>query len=193
VWGDRLRKEVAGIGPVTLCYTDGPMFVDPYGPRRKMAMLQQEAYPTNAAALARVRIIWGRPDVHGPFIMEKSGETLWNQVELMRVVDGTDKGAPTVRNTIAKIVGYVRENPAAFARGPRHPSAIRVEERTRDICAVAEELDRLAGESERRTVNYAEFETLLERLRKLAFYPTTRQVSDVSHAIMGEEVARAVA
>ena len=56
VWEDRLRKEIAEIGPVTLCYTDGPMFIDPYGPRRKLAMLQQEPYPTNAAALARVKI-----------------------------------------------------------------------------------------------------------------------------------------
>jgi transcriptional regulator with XRE-family HTH domain len=193
VWGNRLRKEIAELGPVTLCYTDGPMFVDPYGPRRKLAMLKQEPYLTNAAAIARVKIIWHRPDVHGPFIIEKSGEMLWNQVELTRVVDGTDKGAPTVRNTIAKIATYVAENSTAFARVPRPLPPAETKERTQHIIEIGKELERLSDESENREVKYSEFEALLERLHKLAFYPTNRQVGDVSQAIMGEEVARAVA
>jgi hypothetical protein len=124
--------------------------------------------------------------------MEKTGDILWNQVELMRVVDGTDKGAPTVRNTIAKIVTYVRENPTAFARGPKQLSAADVEKRTRSICALSDELDRFADRSENSAVKYAEFEVLIERLHKLGFYPTNRQVSDVSHAIMGQEIAHAI-
>ena len=57
VWTDRLRKQRADLGPVTLIYADAPMFVSPYGRRGKVAMLQQEPYATNAAALARVRIL----------------------------------------------------------------------------------------------------------------------------------------
>jgi hypothetical protein len=156
-------------------------------------MLQQEAYPTNSAALARVRIIWDRAAVHGPFIIEKSGQALWNQVELIRVVDGTDTGAPTVRNTVKKIVTYVRDNPTAFARDQIQPSAAEIEKRALEICGVGDELERLANESEYRPLKYAEFETLLGRLHLLGFYPTNKQVGDVSHAIMGEELARAVA
>jgi transposase len=192
VWEDRLKKEVAEVGPVTLCYADGPMFVDPYGPRQKLAMLRQEPYPTNAAALARIKNIWGNPDFHGPFITDKSGSFLWNQVELTRVVDGSDKGAPTVRNTLAKVALYVAENPTAFARGPRSLTPAQLEERARGITAIGVEIGRLSAESEERAVSYAEFEALLDRLHKLGFYPTNRQVSDVAHAIMGEEVARAV-
>jgi DNA-binding XRE family transcriptional regulator len=192
VWADRLTKEIAEIGPVTLCYTDGPMFIDPYGPRRKLAMLKQEPYPTNAAALARVKIIWDQPDVYGPFITDKSDSFLWNQVELARVVDGSDKGAPTVRNTLARIAAYVIENPTAFARGPRSLTPAEVDDRKRRILAVGEGLSVLAKQSEERVVEYSDFEALLERLHKLGFYPTSRQVADVAHAIQGEEVARAV-
>jgi hypothetical protein len=192
VWEKRLRKEMPQIGPVTLCYTDGPMFIDPYGPRGRLAMLQQEAFPTNAAAIARVKLIWKRSDVYGPFIMEKSGEFLWNQVELTAVVSGSDLGAPTVRNALAKMANYVMENPSAFARGPKPLSQVEAEKRTANIKSVGEELMQLANDSEKRLVNYGEFEEMLGRLQKLGFYPTDRQVGDVAHTIMGEEVARAV-
>jgi hypothetical protein len=39
-----------------------------------------------------------------------------------------------------------------------------------------------------RHVSYEEFEVLLRRLRDLGSYPTNRQVSDVAHAIHGEEI-----
>jgi hypothetical protein len=192
VWEDRLKKEIAEIGPVTLCYADGPMFIDPYGPRRKLAMLQQEPYPTNAAALARVKIIWGRPEFHGPFITDKAGSFIWNQVELSRVVDGTDKGAPTVRNTLSRVATYVAENTTAFARGPKTLTPAEVEDRTRSIKVIGEEVASLAKQSEEREVSYAEFDAMLDRLHKLGFYPTNRQVGDVAFAIQGEEIARAV-
>jgi hypothetical protein len=51
VWDDWLKKEMAALGPVALIYSDAPMFIDPYLPRGRMAMLKQEPYPTNAAAL----------------------------------------------------------------------------------------------------------------------------------------------
>ena len=124
--------------------------------------------------------------------MEKSGANLWNQVELMRVVDGDDKGAPTVRNTIARLAAYVLENPSAFARGPKSLTPDEAEQRTSSIRAIGDELVQLANESEERMVPYAEFEAILTRLHKLGFYPTNRQVGDVAHAIMGEEIARAV-
>ena len=123
VWEDQFKKETADLGPVTLCYADGPMWVDPYRPRNRFPILRQEGYPTNSAALARVRMIWGDDDVHGPFIMERSGNPVWNQVELARVVDGSDKNAPTVRNTIKRLAEYILENSAVFVRGVRMPTA----------------------------------------------------------------------
>jgi hypothetical protein len=103
IWEDRLRQIRPELGPVTLIYSDGPMFINPYGPRRRLAMMREEPYPTNAAALARVRELWGRDDFHNPFIIEESGTHLWNAVELARVAAGTDSDAPLWRKvTIAR-------------------------------------------------------------------------------------------
>ena len=186
IWTDRLKKEQADLGPVTLCYTDGPMWVDVFRPRHKLATMQTEPYATNSAAIARVRKIFGREDVHGPFIMEKTGGALWNQVELARVVDGSDKGAPTVRNTITRLANYILENATAYVRGD--PTLKKVQNTEAAIKEVGEELLQLAGEGQSRFVPYTEFEVLLKRLHGLGTYPTNRQVSDVAHAIHGEEV-----
>jgi DNA-binding XRE family transcriptional regulator len=188
VWEDRLNKETATIGPVTLCYSDAPMWVDAYQPRNRLPMLQLEPYPTNSAALARVMMIWGKDDVHGPFITEKSGGHLWNQIELARVVDGSDNGAPTVRNTIRRLANYILENSTAFVRGVKRPTIEEIEASVAAIRATAEALLALASESEKRCVTYAEFESLLKRLHTLGSYPINRHVSDVAHAIYGEEI-----
>ena len=58
IWERRLKQENPNLGPVTLIYADGPMFVDPYGPRRRLPMMQKEPYPTNTAAIARVLELW---------------------------------------------------------------------------------------------------------------------------------------
>jgi transcriptional regulator with XRE-family HTH domain len=186
VWDDQLKKEMAELGPVTLCYANGPMWVDPYRPRNQFPMLHQEPFATNAAALARVRMIWGRDDVHGPFILERSGNPLWNQNELARVVDGTDINAPTVRNTIKRLADYMIEHKTVFVRGV--PTVDDINERTSEIHATGHALLKLAAESEERCVTYQEFEVLLKRLHDLGSYPTNRQVGDVAHATYGEEI-----
>jgi hypothetical protein len=194
VWTDRLKKEIPDLGPVTLIYADAPMFIAPYGPRGRIAQLRQEPYATNAAALARVRILWDRPDFHGPFIIEKDHRPLWNQVELMRVVEGSDRGAPTVRNTIAKVAKYVLANSEASARdGRRMLTRAEAKEHKEKVEAVGRELDKLAEEAEDRTLSYPEFEVLLRKLHKLGFYPLERLVGGVAHAIAGEELVQAAA
>jgi len=103
IWEDRLQQIRPDLGPVTLIYSDRPMFINPYGPRRPLAMMHQEPYPTNAAALTRVRELWGRDDFHNPFIIDAAGTHLWNAVQLARVADGSDRDAPLWRRvTIAK-------------------------------------------------------------------------------------------
>ena len=41
LWSDRLKKEQADFGPVTLCYADGPMWVSAYGSNRRLASIQR--------------------------------------------------------------------------------------------------------------------------------------------------------
>lgn len=189
VWEDRLKKEMPDIGPLTLIYADGPMFVDPYRPRR-MAMLKQEAFPTNAAALARVQRLWGRDDFDGPFIIEKSGAPLWNQVELMRVVDGSDKGAPTLANTIKKVAEYVRTNSHIHARDGARMATTKEQQKDKAMTeAIADELDALVARVPQRTVRYTDFEALLSRLHDLGFFPPNKLVGDVAHAAHGNELA----
>ena len=66
----RLKQENPDLGQVTMIYSDGPMFVDPYGPRRRLAMMQQEPYPTNTAALARVQQLWGEMNFTTPLSLK---------------------------------------------------------------------------------------------------------------------------
>ena len=185
---DRLRKARADLGPVTLCYADGPLWVDAYQARSRLAMMQTEPYPTNSAALARMAMIWEKEDVYQPFIMERDATVLWNQAELARVVNGSDEDAPTVRNTIRRLANYILENSAVFVRGVRTPTIEEINAISAEIRKTGEALLQLAGESEVRCVTHLEFEQLLERLHELGTYPTNRHVSDVAHAIRGEEV-----
>jgi hypothetical protein len=84
IWEQEFKKR-PDFGPVTLIYSDGPMFVNPYGPNR-LARMQRELYATNAHALERVYNLWGSEDFHSPLIMEESGGIVWNVVELTRKV-----------------------------------------------------------------------------------------------------------
>ncbi len=189
VWEDRLKKEQADLGPLTLIYADGPMFIDPYRPRR-MAMLQHEPFLTNAAALARVQKLWGREGFHGPFIIEKSGEPLWNQVELMRVVDGSDKNAPTLANTIMKVAEYAHANSHVHARdGAMVATAKDHNSVKKQIEQIADTLKALAVRAGDGGVGYRDFEALLSRLHSLGFFPPNKLVSDVACAAHGNKMA----
>lgn len=188
IWEERLRQENPDLGPVTLVYSDGPMFVDPYGPRRRMAMMQQEPYPTNAAALARVQQLWARDDFYSPFIIEESGKPLWNVVELGRVVTGDDTGAPTLVNLLRAIAKDVRANAASsfFVRsGPKMLSPSETEARQRAIEGQADDLERFADSGlqtiirDRRLV-----EGVFSGLIKLGAKAPDSLVSSVAQAIV---------
>jgi DNA-binding XRE family transcriptional regulator len=68
-------------GPVTLIYSDGPMWMNPYGPNR-IPIMQRELYKNNKEALERAFELIGQPNAHNIFIMEESGDIVWNQVQL---------------------------------------------------------------------------------------------------------------
>ena len=84
IWEHEFKKR-PDFGPVTLIYSDGPMFVNPYGAHR-LAMMQRELYATNADALERIYDLWGSEQFHNPFLMEESGGIVWNTVELSKKV-----------------------------------------------------------------------------------------------------------
>jgi len=181
----RLKQESPLRGPVTLIYADSPMFVDPYGPRHRPAMMQQEAYPSNVMALARVQALWGRDDFCNPFIIEKDGSPIWNAVELGRIANGTDTDAPVLINLLRKAAQSIRENAHIFVRsGARAMTPDETKQRQGAIDAQADALDEIAnaglvGAVER----YVQIEAVFKRLLDLGTRAPDDLVSSVYHAL----------
>ncbi len=141
----RLRQETPNYGPLTLIYSDGPMFVSAYGPRGRIAMMQQEPYLTNAAALARVQQLWGADTFHNPFIIDDRHQTVWNAVELGRVVRDDDATAPTLTNLIKMLAQEIRASSALYVVSGRSMlNSTEALQRENAIKEQADELDRLA-------------------------------------------------
>jgi Helix-turn-helix len=187
IWEDRLKQENPDLGPVTLVYSDGPMFVNPYGPGRRPAMMHREPYPTNAAALARVQTLWGRDDFHNPFIIEASGKPLWNVVELQRVVSGSDKGAPTMMNLLRGLAGHVRATSGTFVRtGPRLLSPSETKTRTAQIEALADRLETLATAQDA-AVDVRQVEQVLAEMRSLGKHPPESLINNIAQAAVARE------
>ncbi len=185
IWEHRLKQENPSLGPVTLVYADGPMFVNPYGPRSRPALMQQEPYPTNTTALARVQQLWGSNNFHNPFIIEQSGEPLWNVVELQRVVDGGDRGSPTLENLLRAIANRVRENSAHFVRdGAKAPTPSEVKARQMAIEAQAAELDHIAVEGLQKIVEkQRQIESVFSMLLRLGAKAPDALVRAVAQAL----------
>jgi len=187
VWGPRLRQEDPDLGPVTLIYTDGPMFVDPYGSPRPAATIRQESYPTNAAAIARVQRLWGRPGFCDPMIIEKSRRPLWNAIELRAVVDGSDTGAPTLPNLVKRIAEEAKSTSASFVWTGKGPSPIERQERQRQIESLAERLEVLSVTVLDDDNNRQELEEVFSRLRNLGKRPRDSLVSNIAQALTAAE------
>lgn len=118
VWSRRMRQEDPLRGPVTLVFSNVPLFIAPYGPRAPQAVMRQESHPSNAAGLARVQALAGNPAVVHPFILEEGARTLWNIVELQQVSAGDDRGAPTLSNLLRRLAADIRKAPVeAGAKG----------------------------------------------------------------------------
>jgi hypothetical protein len=185
IWEHRLKQENPLIGPLTLIYTDGPMFVDPYGPRRRLAMMQQEPYPTNAAVLARVQQLAGQANFHNPFVIEADQTPLWNAPELTRVIKGEDEGAPTLANMLGKAAKTLRENSTIFVRGPRTPSPAEIKARQKAIVAEADKLEKFAtGDLNSIVRDQVAIEQVFQKLlRELGTKVPDALVSGVAHAL----------
>jgi hypothetical protein len=191
----RLKQENPAVGPVTLVYADAPMWINPYGPRRRPAMMQQEPYPNNSAALGRVQHLWGREDFHNPFVIEQSistttGRTLWNVVELQRVITGRDPRAPTPArwrsSAIEAVAAYVMAHSHLSVRsGARVMTSAEAKEHKNRVERVAQKLKKLAAAVVTDgTISYQHFEDLLGELHELRVYPLNSLISDVAQAFV---------
>jgi DNA-binding XRE family transcriptional regulator len=191
VWERRLKQENPALGPVTLVYADGPMFIDPYVPRRRLAMMHQEPLQSNTAAIARVVEMWGRDDFHNAFIIEKSGSDLWNIVELGRVVAGEDAHAPTLPNLLSRLAKHLMETSSLVVRsGPRLPSAKEAKAHRALIETLASKLEDLAKTSRKKAVRYHDIEDVLNQLRQLGKFPPDALVFGIAQAFGGSDVSR---
>jgi hypothetical protein len=148
IWDRRLKQESPLRGPLTLVYASAPMFVDPYRPQTHPAMMIQEPYPNNAAALARVQQLAGRVDFHTPFILENDKQDVWNAVELERVANGEDHQAPTLQNLLFEISQDVREGARFYVRtGDKSPTPSQRLAQQGKIHELAEELYQLSSQA----------------------------------------------
>jgi DNA-binding XRE family transcriptional regulator len=170
VWEHRIRQEDPGLGPLTLIYSDGPMFVDPYGPRRRPAMMQQEPHPTNAAVIARVQQLADSDNFYNPFVIASDHSPVWNAPELDRVIKGEDNGAPTLTNMLRKAAKDVRENSAYYVRSHRVPTPEEVKAHQNKINAQADILDAYAGGN---LVSIVKNQTAIEQV----FYKLVHELS----------------
>ncbi len=188
VWTPRLKQENPDVGPVTLVYTDGPMFVDPYGPpQRRAAMIRQESHPTNSAALTRVQKLWGHAGFCDPMIIEKSREPLWNVVELKRVIEGTDSGAPTLANLLRRIAEEIKATSATFAwtgKGPTPAERRLNQQKIEDLAIKIEELATTALDDETAS---KKFENFCTKLRDLGKRPRDTLFNSVADAFVAAE------
>lgn len=187
IWGSRLKQEDPDLGPLTLIYTDGPMFIDPYGPRRPPARIRQEAQQTNAAAIARVQKLWGRDGFCDPLIIEKSRNPLWNVTELQRVVDGTDTGAPTIPNLLKRIAEEVKSTSASFVWTGKGPTPSERKERQQRIEDLATELVALAATFFDESDSHQHVEEVFSKLRSLGKRPPDSLVNNVAQAFVAAE------
>ena len=192
VWGRRVRQEDAMTGPVTLVFSDGPMFRSPYGPMQKLPMMHSEQYATNAQALELAKEYSKSNGFFNPFIVEKGGETLWNSVELARVIEGKDDEAPTRENLLKRYASAIRAL-AANAReniqltvwtDPPLPSEESKKNRSILIEKIALELEYLADSATLESMNYKIIEDRVASLRKHGKTPHSSFVSDAAQALV---------
>jgi DNA-binding XRE family transcriptional regulator len=192
VWDGRLKQESPDLGPVTLVYSDGPMFVDPYGPRHRPAMMQQEAYPSNAMALARVQELWGRSDFFNPLIIAEDQSPLWNSVDLAGVMAGRDPDAPILINLIRMMAKSIRANSAIFIRNsPKMLTPSETSARQKSIEAQSDILDKIADSGLEAAISAKpQIEAVLRNLQALGTRAPDTLVSGICQALVVFEKSR---
>ncbi|WP_138919298.1 hypothetical protein [Acidiphilium sp. PM] len=183
VWEHRFQQETPDYGPVTLIFADGPMFIDPQDPRRRLPTMHQEPFLTNAGALARVCALWDLPDFHSPLILKSTGGILWNAVELARVANGSDTVAPTVPVILAKIAEYIRKYSDRYAvTGKIMHDQNEIDERKRNIEIQVKKIELMILNDTKTEKKPIEFEKILNELHNLGVFPPGNLISCISQA-----------
>jgi|HubBroStandDraft_1064217.scaffolds.fasta_scaffold224863_2 uncharacterized protein (DUF2141 family) len=81
------------------------------------------------------------------------------------------------------VAQYTREHSSAFSYGPRMLSAEQKSRRRRNIEALADKLDQLAEAATNGKAGYVEFESILNKLHALGFFPQMSLISAVAKAL----------
>jgi len=184
IWGRRFRQVNPGVGPLTLIYSDAPMFVNAFGPRSRPAMMHQEAFATNAAAIARLMFLSAHEGFHNAFIMEESGEMLWNAVEISAIIRGDDHGAPTISNLLHALADQIRQTSIFAVRGPNSLTPAEIIPRKSEIDAEVEKLVAMSRSDAVNDIRYTEVDAVLLKVRKLGLRPSDQLVSGIAQAIV---------
>jgi hypothetical protein len=83
------------------------------------------------------------------------------------------------------VAEYTRQHSSIFARsGPKLLSAAETNRRRREIEALADKIDAMAGPASEGRATYAQFEALLSDLHKNGFFPEISLISAVAHAMV---------
>lgn len=185
LWSRTLRQAQPLRGPVTLNYSDGPMFIQPFGPRRAPAMLHQETHPNNAAVLARVQVLAGADGVFNPFVLEDGARDLWNIVELQRVMAGDDPNAPTLPNMVRRLAAGVRVDAPYYIRnGARMATPDEQDKRMRDLEALSVLLDEISAGTMQEVAAYqGEVEGIMRQVQALGLRLRDDLVSGIAAAL----------
>jgi hypothetical protein len=184
LWTRTLKQAQPLRGPVTLNYSDGPLFIQPFGPRRPLAMLHQETHPNNAAVLARVQVLAGADGMFNPFVLEEGAHDLWNIVELQRVMVGEDSNAPTLPNMVCRLAAGIRADAPYYVRsGARMATSAEQDKRMRELEALAVVLDSIGKQTMQEVVGQqANIEGIMQQVQTLGLRLRNDLVSGIASA-----------
>jgi len=76
-------KQRSDFGPVTLVYTDRPIWPGPES-KHETRVLHCEFHDNNESAVARARLVASESMLHNPAILDSDGEVVWSTPELSR-------------------------------------------------------------------------------------------------------------
>jgi hypothetical protein len=93
--------------------------------------------------------------------------------------------ARTSSAALSAVAHYTRKNSSAFVSdGPRSLDRAEKARRQRMIETIAGKIDELAASASEGRARYGEFESLLEQLHAVGFFPPMQLISDVAHAMV---------
>ncbi len=192
IWGRRYRQLDPVYGPLTLVYSDGPMFINAFGPRSRPAMMYQEPCISNAAALARIQVLYEAEGLFNAFVLEKVepddvGDALWNVREITDVLLGRDTGAPTVNNMLRVVAARICETTFFAVNGSTLLTQEQKLERKAKLEVEAQKLVQIASHPTISETLSNEISHIFAEIRKLGVRPPDAYVSGIAQASVAKK------